>query len=199
EVTDRVVGERRLRILRDLAARAVGATGVEDSCRGACELLDEHALSMPFAAIYLLDREPRSARCVAHTRSPSGRVLPSVLEVSDERWPLDALLSGGAEQQIVDLAAAGMEVRNAAWPDLVRHAVILPLKGSGGERPVGFLIAGASSRRALDEAYRTFFNLVARQIAATIADAQAIEAERRRAEALAEIDRAKTTFFSNIS
>ncbi len=57
----------------------------------------------------------------------------------------------------------------------------------------------ASPRRALDEAYQTFFGLVAGQIAAAVSDAQAADAERRRAEALAEIDRAKTTFFSNIS
>ena len=40
---------------------------------------------------------------------------------------------------------------------------------------------------------------MAGQIAAAIANAQAYEEERRRAEALAEIDRAKTTFFSNVS
>jgi signal transduction histidine kinase len=37
------------------------------------------------------------------------------------------------------------------------------------------------------------------QVGSTIADALAYEAERKRAEALAEIDRAKTLFFSNIS
>ena len=42
-------------------------------------------------------------------------------------------------------------------------------------------------------------NLVAGQIAAAIANAEAYEEERRRAEALAEIDRAKTAFFSNVS
>ena len=41
--------------------------------------------------------------------------------------------------------------------------------------------------------------LIAGQTATSIADAQALEAERQRAEALAEIDRAKTAFFSNVS
>ena len=40
---------------------------------------------------------------------------------------------------------------------------------------------------------------MAGQIAAGIANAQAYEEERKRAEALAEIDRAKTAFFSNVS
>ena len=41
--------------------------------------------------------------------------------------------------------------------------------------------------------------MAAGQIAAALANAQAYEEERRRAEALAELDRAKTTFFSNVS
>ena len=40
---------------------------------------------------------------------------------------------------------------------------------------------------------------MAGQIGAAIANARAYEEERRRAEALAEIDRAKTAFFSNVS
>ena len=63
----------------------------------------------------------------------------------------------------------------------------------------GVLVAGVSPRRELDEDYAGFFQLIARRIAAAIADARAYEAERRRAEALAEIDRAKTAFFSNVS
>jgi signal transduction histidine kinase len=51
----------------------------------------------------------------------------------------------------------------------------------------------------LDDDYQGFFELVAGHIAAAVANARAYEAERQRAEALAELDRAKTIFFSNIS
>src|SRR5262249_5974373 len=47
--------------------------------------------------------------------------------------------------------------------------------------------------------YRGFLKLVAGQISASMANAAAYEEERRRAETLAELDRAKTTFFSNVS
>jgi PAS domain S-box-containing protein len=199
EVTDRVVGERRLRILGDLAARAAGAITVEESCRTACEVLALYPFSMPFAAIYLFDQGARSARCLARTPGLPEHVLPPTLHESDDTWPLEALLSSETEQQVGDLVAAGISVPAGSWPDLVQQAFLLPLKAAGSERLAGFLVAGASPRRLLDEPYRAFFALVARQIAGALADAQAIEAERRRAEALAEIDRAKTTFFSNIS
>ena len=61
------------------------------------------------------------------------------------------------------------------------------------------LIVGLNPFRVFDEGYQGFLNLVAGQIAASIANAQAYEEERKRAEALAEIDRAKTVFFSNVS
>ena len=62
----------------------------------------------------------------------------------------------------------------------------LPLKSTGQERPLGFLMAGVSPRRTFDEAYGSFLDLVASQIASAIANAQAYEAERERASALAE-------------
>jgi hypothetical protein len=58
EVSERVVGERRLRILKDLAARAVGSASIEECCRGVCEVLMQYPLSIPFAGVYLLDRDP---------------------------------------------------------------------------------------------------------------------------------------------
>jgi signal transduction histidine kinase len=51
----------------------------------------------------------------------------------------------------------------------------------------------------LDVSYAGFLSLVAGQITASITNVRAYEAERKRAEGLAEIDRAKTAFFSNVS
>jgi PAS domain S-box-containing protein len=201
EVTERVIGERRLRILNDLAARAGGATSVQEVCRGACEVLGEYPFSIPFAATYRLehDRGSRLAHLMAHTPGLAEHVAPPFLEESTAKWPIAQLVASEAMQHVRDVSAAGIHVTAAPWPDRVREAFLLPFKGAGGERLAGFLIAGASPRRVLDEAYRTFFGLVAGQVAAAIAGAQALEGERRRAEALAQIDRAKTAFFSNVS
>ena len=46
---------------------------------------------------------------------------------------------------------------------------------------------------------RAFLHLIGSNIANTIASVRALEDERRRAATLAELDRAKTTFFSNVS
>ncbi|MDQ2773623.1 MAG: HAMP domain-containing histidine kinase [Acidobacteriota bacterium] len=69
----------------------------------------------------------------------------------------------------------------------------------GQSSPIGFLFAGVSPEKELDNEYRTFFELVAGQIGNALAEASSSEVERKRAEALAELDRAKTAFFSNVS
>ena len=47
----------------------------------------------------------------------------------------------------------------------------------------------------MDDAYLGFINLVAGQISSGLANAQAYEEAQRRAEVLAELDRAKIAFF----
>jgi PAS domain S-box-containing protein len=199
EVTDRVIGERRLRVLRDLAARAVGVEGVEDSCRRLCEVLGQYPLDTPFAALYLIDADGQRARCVARSGYLSAPGLPAELAVTDSPWPLVRLINSEVAQELEQLPNIGIRIPAGPWPDPVQRALLLPLKGSGQLGLAGFLIVGTSPRRPLDEAYRSFLGLVAGQMATAIADAQAFEAQRLRAEALAEIDRAKTTFFSNVS
>jgi PAS domain S-box-containing protein len=81
-----------------------------------------------------------------------------------------------------------------------QRTLVLPLAKAGTqEQPAGFLVVGTSPRLALNDDYRGFLDLVAGQIATTIANARATEEERKRIEALAELDRAKTAFFSNVS
>jgi signal transduction histidine kinase len=90
------------------------------------------------------------------------------------------------------------ELPGGPYPEPANAALTLPIEGAT-KALAGFLVVGASPRCVLDDSYRTFFGLVAGHIGKSISDAKSYEAERKRAEALAEIDSAKTAFFSNIS
>ena len=197
EVTERVVGERRLRVLRDLGAQALGVEDVAESCERAMDVLAQYSMDLPFCALYVTDRDGNRARQAAlscpmpqewFAREVSLPPDPS----SPDPWRLCALYRTGLRQYVGD-------VPTYPAPGQARSAMTLPLIGAGQERPVGFLIAGISPRRPFDEGYASFLDLVAGQIASAIVNARAHEAERERAEALAEIDRAKTAFFSNVS
>src|SRR5581483_2588180 len=81
----------------------------------------------------------------------------------------------------------------------VAQAVVLPVTSRGEDRPLGVLIAGVNPCRKLDADHLTFFELIAGQAATAIQNAKAAQEEKRRADMLAELDRAKTAFFSNVS
>ncbi len=198
EVTNRVIGERRLRVLRDLAAHPVGLESVDRSCERSCEVLGQSRLDTPFAALYLRDADAPRLRRAAHTTGAGG-TLPATLDIDDPAWPVRQLMQDEANQELNGLPRMGITIPSGPWPDLVQRALLLPLKCAGSESLAGLLMVGISPRRPLDGEYRSFLELVARQIASAIGDARAYETQRRRAEALAEIDRAKTVFFSNVS
>src|SRR5581483_506404 len=203
ETTARVVGERRLAALRELAAATVEARTAEDACAAAARALAEYPADLPFALIYLLDADGQQARLAgAAGLAPDAPARPAVVELAGDHaagaWPLGRVVRAGP-LVLGDLAERFGVLPGGPWPEPTHTAVVLPIAQAGQERPAGVLVAGVSPRRALDDEYRGFLDLVAGQLAAAIADARANEAERARAEALVELDRAKTAFFSNVS
>ncbi|MFC9283056.1 SpoIIE family protein phosphatase [Streptomyces collinus] len=116
---------------------------------------------------------------------------------SEPVWPAAALAAG--EAVLVPLAGdvfAGLPTGD--WPEPPVQALVVPLLQQGSA-PYGFFVAALNRYTVLDEGYRGFVELTAGHIASGIGSARSYEAQQRRAEELAELDRAKTAFFSNIS
>src|SRR5262249_4132562 len=114
-------------------------------------------------------------------------------------WPLAEVLDKRSPVTVDKLGTLMSRVPAGPWSDPPATAVVLPVRSSASQELAGFLVAGVSPRLRLDDHYHDFLDLVAAQVSAAIARARAYEEERRRAEALAAIDRAKTLFFSNVS
>ncbi len=203
EVTERVMGERRMSFLRELAT-ALSTVRWEREVFDAVErCVRERAQDLPFALLYWFDpagREARLVRAVGIT-CPSG-FAPEVLALGDEAnpiWPARALFASGGAHVVTPLTGELASPPVGPWAKPAREAAIVPLAQQGQANPAGFLVVGINPYRPYDAAYRGFLDLLAGQITAGISSVRAYEAERQRAEALAEIDRAKTTFFSNVS
>jgi len=179
----------------------MGAQCVEEACQRAVGVLAQNPLDLPFAGLYLLDAQRLTARLVAATRELSADQVPRQFLLNDDVSvpAVMRLLRTEQRQCIDDVAAAGLSIPAGAWPEPVRQAWLLPIKMAGQETVAGFALLGVSPRRQLDDAYLDFLDLITNQIGSAITDAQAYEAERTRAEALSQLDRAKTAFFSNIS
>jgi signal transduction histidine kinase/CheY-like chemotaxis protein len=195
ETTQRVLGERRLKTTQALAARTRDAKTVHDACVTSGTVLDESAADVPFALIYLLDTNGDAVLEACAGVNPAAGVPARIALSRGEAapWPCaDVLRTGDAV--VVDSAAVCIGPAAGA-----RRAMVLPIVEHGLGGAVGVLVAGLSPRLILDDGYRDFLNMVAAQIGTAVASARALEEAQARATALAELDRAKTAFFSNVS
>ena len=196
ETTQRVLGERRLETTQALAARTRDARNVADACAISAEVLRENTTDIPAALLYLVSPDGTEALLEQACGFPPGHPLaaPRLAIEQDTPWPMATVLRTGIAT-VVDLGAHAIAVGDAT----IGRALALPIVGHGESSPSGVLIATLSPRLILDDRYRDFMAMVAAQIGTAIASARAFEEAQARADALAELDRAKTAFFSNVS
>ncbi len=198
ETTARVLAERRLVTLRDLASQAPHARDEETAWRHASQVLAANAADLPFSAIYALDDGGRDATVVW---ASSGAMAPHRIRADDvgAAWPLFQAAASASPVIVDDVRRRFGENSGLTCPETIQTATVLPITRPGLPQPYGFLVAGVSPRLALDDKYRDFLTLVGEQMASSIANARGYEEERHRTQALMELDRQKTAFFSNVS
>lgn len=200
ESTGRVIGERRLQTLRDLGRSVIGVKTVEEACEVAAKTFKANVHDVPFALIYLLDDDAQQARLCSSCGLEGGLAAPERIAMNESgAWPLAEVFAKGAGEIVSNLTERFGALPSGAWPEPAEAALVLPITSPGYEKPTGFMIAGLSPRRVIDNDYASFFDLIVNHISTAIANARAYEEAQKRAEALAEIDRAKTAFFSNVS
>jgi signal transduction histidine kinase len=202
ETTEYVIAERRLRTLRELGEAALGAKTVEEACAATARSLSNNTADVTFSALYLTTEERTHARLVSTSGILEGQSLnPAEISLSDDNalWPLAKVARSGSIELVTALPRRLGELPGGVWPEPTQTVLVMPIARAEHQLPSGFLVAGASPRQALDARYQTFFELAAGQIAVAVASARSYEEERRRAEALMELDRARTAFFSNVS
>jgi signal transduction histidine kinase len=197
ETTAQVLGERRLRTLTALAQHTAEATTATEACLRAALALQENPLDIPAAFLYLADRDGKPMRLA----STVGVTLPEgrVEDMSDPKWPLAAVLKNGEALIISPLIHPATDITEFAPTSLPTAALLLPFGVIGKAGASGVLVIGLAPRLLLDDRYRSFLELVAGHIGTAIASARALQAAEERADTLAQLDRAKTAFFSNVS
>jgi PAS domain S-box-containing protein len=202
EETPRVLARRRLATLRALAERSYQTRSVEEACEMAAAELARNPHDVPFALLYLLDEDGQRAHLRGSSGIASGHAAcPQSIRIDsdDTPWPFREVSAQGTGRTVTDLQARFGSLPGGPWPESAQQALALPLIKPGQQQLAGFFVAGVSPRLPLDDSYHGFFDLVASQCATAVGNAQAYAEERKRAEMLAELDRAKTAFFSNVS
>ena len=198
ETTDRVLEDRRRHLLSELALRMAGARNEEDVWRVSTETLGENCLSLPFAFLYEYRPSEHQAYLAGASVETDEALRPPVIDCRSENlWRFDPALA--KEGVLVELGDRALGVPVPNWPDHPKDACVVSIRLGEHSEALGFLVAGLHPGRVCDDAYRQFIYRITEQITIGLASARAYKQERQRADALAEIDRAKTAFFSNVS
>jgi len=199
ENTARVIAERQINCLRALAARSSLAETPEAACQSAVATLEGNPRDLPFALLYLLDKDGKKAH-VAGTAGLASlpRGVTETIDFAD--MPSCAIARVAASRTAVLMDDIQPVIQGLVrTPEVTpQQAWALPVLNPGSEHLAAVLIAGVNPMRPLDES-RAFHELIANHLETAISSARAKQHVRERAQALAELDRAKTVFFSNIS
>ncbi|MBN8468252.1 PAS domain-containing protein [Corallococcus exiguus] len=203
ETTSQVLDARRLRTLQEVASRAGGSLRVHDAAALGMEALATNPADLPFALLYRVDADGTRARLEGRMGlEGDGAFCPGEVGLEPgaaSPWPLAQVIHSGQAERVQGLEARFGPLPLRAGVQQPGSALVLPMARPGESSPTGVLVLGMSPRLPVDASYQSFLELVAGSLGAAIAGARAHEDARRQAEALAELDRAKTAFFSNVS
>ena len=198
ETTEQVLSERRLRTLSTLAAALMDAQSVDTALDTAIDVCAHHPADLPFAAVYASDEADSRVRLRGATPGATAG-LPQLLASFTDRGSVEA----DGLRTVPALPILFPSLATRLGDDCPEQAMVIMLSGAADAvtdgSPTAALVLGLSRYRPLDDQYRGFCRLVADQVSATMANTTAYQGERRRAEALAQLDQAKTTFLANVS
>ncbi len=167
---------------------------VVDNCRA-------NQQDLPFTLTYLVRESEQQAQLFCATGfDDHDPAAPSTIDLksSSSIWPISSVLEAN-DSLVMDVKEVSDRLPRGTWPLPANKALLVPFAQRGEKKAAGVLVAGLSPYRILDGDYEGYIKLMAGQLAASLANANAYEQERKRTQALAEIDRAKTMFFSNVS
>ncbi|WP_269149086.1 ATP-binding protein [Corallococcus macrosporus] len=186
EVTDVVLGERRLATIRALAPRLNAPP--ESATTDAIRALADNPKDIPFALIYHWDegeqrlvlKESTGLEGLAeHAALELGRVTGAANQAADSNAPV-----------LLESAPSLLGARHTGpWPEPTEAALALPMRRTGADRLRGVVVLGISPRLRFDATYRQFFEDLARELATHLAVEQEKRAER---EAFAHAQEART-------
>jgi signal transduction histidine kinase/ActR/RegA family two-component response regulator len=175
ETTDRVLAERRLRTLRELAAGLASNGSPEEGFERAAKILEHNPTDVPFALFYVAEPgglRARLARAVGLAQDAAG--APAMVDLrtpSDPSWPFAPAALEGRVLVVSDVRRRFGALQAGPYPEAVEVALVVPIARPRTGAVYGFLVAGVSPRRALDDAYTGFFDLVSEHIASSVTEA----------------------------
>ena len=203
ETTQHLLYERRLQVLRRLGAVSITADdSLASTCRAAVEVIGKTRESVPFLAVFLQDHPAQGPRRIAgYGFDETAAASCDLVEPAPTSGPVIEVMEHGGTTLVSGLRERhpGVFAPGPLGPLVPDQAFVLPVVLLGTRKPMGVLVIGVNPYWRPDEAYTAFAAMAARQLGVMITDAVSYQSERKRQQALAELDRARSEFFQNVS
>ncbi len=204
ETTKQILSDRRLRTLRDIASQASQVRSWADAYEVISNGTKQKNHGIRFSLHYQWDTPKKKAQLMNKTGlGPEAKVfsLEILLEEETDNPLIHALreVCQTREAVLLEDHEDQWNLPVTEWGKKIRQAIVLPLQTSEPLHLDGFLIIGINPHRILDRAYREFLNSLTGLVTTALHNAHNIEKERKQNQTLAELDKAKTIFFNNVS
>lgn len=199
--TERIINERSLKTLQQLDSLLQKKTENEVYIQAA-KAIEFNQWDFPFALIYKVNDEGTTGELVATAGFDEKRPnLPDIIDITNPNAYTESFCKAVSENRLVESENNGRwgNLPRGAWDISPHHFIHVPIKSASKKFPLAILSIGLNPYRKFDDVYKNFIQLTADQISLGVNNAIAYEEERKRAQVLEELDKAKTLFFSNIS
>jgi PAS domain S-box-containing protein len=192
ETTRRVVGERRVRMLQELAAAMLRARSLEDVCAETAAALRTVPEDVAFGLVYLVDEGTGRLRlaCSAGLEPGSAAAPLELARDGDDVWPAARALARAAATGDGEWSAPVVPILSDRWPEPIDGALTMPLTAGHSAQGVhGVLVVGLNPRLPLDGPSRRFVAQVARELATALDGVKRLARERAAARLAASAER----------
>ncbi|HKH59666.1 MAG TPA: ATP-binding protein [Flavitalea sp.] len=199
--TDRIISGRQLLTLTQLGKSLTDSNSNAEVISKTIAALEENPYDFPFALFY---NTTGQKAVLSHSTDlgEAANTVPKEIDLNADNEIATLLNDAAAKRKLQILEGVEEKIGpmpKGAWEVVADKVIVLPIAQTGASVPYSFLVVGVNPYRLLDDKYASFFSLIADQMSTSFSNIRVLEEGRKRAEALAEIDRAKTIFFSNIS
>jgi len=189
ETTYRMLNEGRSEFLNNLTLLLATSKSQEEVYKNLIHYFKNKNTAVSFGAVCSLQNENFTITHATHD--------PAIHFKLKKKLPFDSI-GFNKFLFIPDIHEYFENPPKGHWPETPLEAVLIPVSDYTG-KAIDYVFCGLNARRRFDEQYSLFFTSLADRIINISDTIRALEEERKRANALAEIDKAKTAFFSNIS
>ena len=202
ENTERVINERALQTLRDLGAVAFDGKSLDVIYRNVADVLGKNNIDFPFVSVYKIENNGSRGGTTASTGTDNKQyLLPEVID-TDNPTPVTSHFCQAYSTNrltVTEVNKVPEDLPKGFWKMASSKFVYIPISAVGSNHPYAIIFAALNPCRQFDKNFQQFCELIGERVSLEINKMLALEEERKRVEALEQIDKAKTVFFSNIS